>query len=319
MAKKFNIVYKAAKETAYANKAAALVLAASMNSVVDFVPVSAPNGTVDMGATTAEYNIQRVKRVKGADVANANTGTTAAALTALDTFSQVDWETIGVATGALRSVGVKTSINEEFNADSMGEVHQKAIKDSMELQVIERHEALIQEAFTASGTSAGTLAFTAGKADIFDKLSEVADEIMLLSDDFKHMTDENNMVIIMHPTIARQVAKEIGTVFNQEAPIYQTGFKANKSLNGIPVIVDANLNKFEGASVAERCGAIVMDVEALAFKAANESKEVSVDLGLTKFTGRYFYNIQKAIDPTRIKHLVFDATGGVAKTGKASA
>lgn len=318
MAKKFNLIYKVAKETAYARAASALVLAASLNSTVDYTPIAAPNGTVDAGAASVEYNIQRIKRIKGQDVANPNAGTTSAALAALDTFSTVDWETIGVATGTLRSVGVKVGLNEEFNIDSVGEAHAKAISDSMNVQVIERHEKLIQEAYTASGASAGTLAFATGKTDVFDLLNETVNGITLLSDDFKHMTDLSNIVIIMHPSVANFVAKEIGTVFNQEAPIYTTGFSSKQSINGVPVLIDPNLNKFQGADASARLGAIVMDIEALSFKAADETKPVSVDLGLTKFVGRYFYNIIKAVDPSRIKHLVFDATTGVAKTKKAS-
>lgn len=319
MAKKFNIVYKAAKETAYGNQAAALTVAASLNNVVTFSPILGPNGSVDAGAASAEYNIQRVKRIKGAEVANATVLNTTNALAGLDGFSTLDWETVGVATGKLRSVGLKMGINEEFNIDSLGEAHAKGIADSVNIQAIERHEALIEEAYTASGASAGTLVYTAAKTDIFDALTDAADEIMLLSDDFKHMTSQENMVIIMHPTVAKMVAKEIGTVFNQEAPIYQTGFKSRMSINGIPVLVDANLNKFEDTDATKRVGAIVMDIEALAFKAANETEANVTQLGHVKFAGTYFYNITKAIDPTRIKHLVFDATGKAGKTAKASA
>lgn len=319
---KFNIVYKVAKETAYSNAASALVVAASLNSSVDFSPVVAPNGTVDMGAASAEYNIQRIKRIKGSDVANVNTGTTGAALAALDTFSKVEWETIGVATGALRSVGVKLGINEEFNIDSLGEGHRKAVSDSMELERVERHEAIIEALSKEDGGLTGkaaSLAFAAGKTDVFDALTDKADEIMLLSDDFKHMTSEQNMVIILHPSVAKMVSKEIGTVFNQEAPIYTTGFKSSKSINGIPVLVDANLNKYQGTDAAQRLGAIVMDIEALSFKAANESKPVQVDLGLTKFVGKYFYDITKVVDSSRVKTLTFDATAKAAITKKASA
>ncbi len=88
--KKFNEVYKLHKETAYAGLSTALVLGASLNSAVDFSPVLAPNGAVDSGAATAEYTVQRAKRVKAKAIANPNAGTTAAALAALDTFTKVD-------------------------------------------------------------------------------------------------------------------------------------------------------------------------------------------------------------------------------------
>lgn len=316
--KKFNVVYGVAKESAYAQEAAALVLASSLNTVVEFTPVLAPNGLVDAGATTAEYTIQRVKRVKGKAVANANAGTTAASLAALDSFSKVDWETIGVATGELRSVGVKLGINEEFDADSMGEVHAKAVADSVNIQVIERHEALLDEAITNAQDGGKFTAPAAGTTPIFDKLTEVANSIMLKSDDFKHMTSKANLVIVLHPSVADLAVKEIGTVFNQEAPIYKTGLMSRTSINGIPVIVDANLNKYEGAAATELIGAVVMDIEALAFRAKEFAKPVSVDLGLTKYFGQFFYNIQKAVDPSRIYKIEWTKPTALAKTAKAS-
>lgn len=320
MAKKFNIVYKVAKETAYANEAAAFVLGAAMNSVVEFSPVLAPGATVDAGAASAEYNIQRIKRIKGAAISNPMAGTTTAALAALDTFSKVEWESIGVATGVLRSVGVKVGINEQFDIDSLGAGHAKAIADSVNVELIERHEKLIEEAYTNAGIDGGTVAFTAGQTAVFDKLTAVANEIMLKSDEYKHMTDKANLVIVLHPSVADMVTKEIGTSFNQEAPIYKTGIGARTSINGIPVIVDANLNKYQATGATDRLGALIMDMEALAFKAANETKPIMVDLGLTKYVGKYFYSITKAIDTGRIAKIAFDATSLIAtETAKVSA
>lgn len=317
MAQKFNIVYNAAKETAYAQASASLVLAASLNSMIQFVPVLQHNGSVDSGATTAEYNIQRVKRIKGADVANSTANTTSAALAALDTFTTVSWETIGVATGVLRSVGVKLGINEEFNPDSLGAVHAKAVSDSVQLQVVERHEALLEE-IQGAATGTDKLVYTAGKTDVYDAITAEVNRIMLTSDDYKHMSDKNKMLIVLHPSVADMVAKEIGTVFNQEAPIAQTGMRSGMSINGVPVIVDANLNKFEGAAATEVIGALVLDSEAIAFKAAEFEKPVDVNLGLTRFYGKFFYNIVKAVDTARIGK--FELTLGTAvKTKKASA
>lgn len=319
MAKKFNVVYTVAKQTTYADAAHSFVLAASLNSAVKFSPMLAPNGTVDSGATTAEYNVHRIKRVKAKVVANANAATTKSALDALDGFSKIDWASSGIATGVLKSVGTRVGMNEKFDIDNLGEGHKRAIQDSTNIQAIERHEELIEEAYTASGASAGTLAFTAGKTDVSDMINSVADEIMLLSDEFKHMTSQKNMVIILHPTVSQMVAKEIGTVYNSELPIYKTGFTSGMAINGIPVIVDPNLNKYQDADATKRLGAIVMDIESIAFKAENETKPKVVDLGISQFAGVFFYNITKAVDPARIKHLVFDATGKAAKTDKASA
>lgn len=212
----------------------------------------------------------------------------------------------------------------------MGEGHAKAVADSVNLQLIERHERLLDEVvgeYIAGGSKKtdGELDLAGANTEAFDTLSDAADEVMLFSDDFKHMSSESNMLIILHPTVARKVAKEIGTVFNQEAPIYTTGFKSNKSINGIPVIVDPNLNKYQVAKAAAgtadtRLGAIVMDIEALAFKAADESKPIMTDLGLTKFAGKFFYSIEKLIDPSRVKVLnIKDTTIKASQTDKASA
>lgn len=83
MAKKYSEVYEIAKETAYGDVRNALVLAASLNSVVSFSPIQKPNGIV---GSTAQYNIQRLKRIKAKKVANANAKTTTADLAVLDSF-----------------------------------------------------------------------------------------------------------------------------------------------------------------------------------------------------------------------------------------
>lgn len=316
MAKKFNQVYKLAKETAYSSESTSLVLMASMNSVVDFTPVLAPNGKVDAGATTAEYLIQRIKRIKAKDIANPNTGSTADALAALDTFSKVDWETIGTATGILRGVGVKTGINEQFDIDSLGEGHAKAVSDSVAVQAIERKEALLSEIITSASVKKDALAFSPSDTKIFDGINEEVNRIMLLSDEYKHMTDKQNIVVFMHPALADKVAKEVGVLFQSEAPVYKTGMTSKFSINGVPVIVEASLNKFAGqgaGTAGTAIGAVVMDAEAVAFKAANETVPVSVDLGLTKYNGTYFYNVQKVIDASRISTFDFDSALLTAK------
>lgn len=216
----------------------------------------------------------------------------------------------------MRGIGVRTSINEAFDMDSIGEGYAKVISDSTQVESIERHEALLAE--LAKATNVVKLTGT----DLFTELSTEAFKIMSLADDFKYMTNKENMLIIMHPMVATMVAKEIGSVFNQEAPIYRTGLKSQFSINGIPVLIDPTLNTLDGATGdgTDRFGAIVMDIEALAFKADEFSKPVSIDLGLTKFSGQYFYSVEKLIDNSRVTVMTFDAkaAGAVAKTKKVS-
>lgn len=87
MAKKFLDLFQETKEQVYSDAALAIVLLASLNSVATFSPVLAPNGAK---GTTSQYTLQRRKRPSVNTVANANAGTTAAALAALDQFSKAD-------------------------------------------------------------------------------------------------------------------------------------------------------------------------------------------------------------------------------------
>lgn len=303
MAKKLSRVIKVAKTTTYANISTALVLAASMNSTVDFSIIQKPNGTAGDLSVSADYQIQRMKRIKAKNIANPNTGTTAAALAALDTFSKYDWESIGVATGTLRGIGLQLSQNEKFDADNVGEGHAKVISDSTRVEAIERKEQLLTEIIDNAGTTEALPAPSAGTTPIFDALTKHGRKIQLLVDDYKHFTED--VIIVIHPTVADYVAKEMGQEFNNEAPIYKTGFTAKNSINGIPVLIDPSLNKFNGGNETNKVGAIVADVESFAFKAGNEKKDVDVDLGLTRYVGTYFYSIAKLVDPARVAKLTF--------------
>lgn len=314
--KKFNQVIKVAKVKAYSEESKSLLVLAMMNSVVDFTPVLAPNGTVDAGATTAEYLIQVPKRVKSQLVANPNTGATADALAALDKFSKTDWETIGVATGVLKGIGVKTGINEKFDADNMGEAHAKSVSGQVENIAVSRIESLL-ELILNNATVKATA--TALGADIFTQLSNKADEIMMKVTDVKHMSTKP--IIIMHPTVVTKVAKEMGTAFTQEVAVYNTGLKTKFSINGIPVIKEYNLNKYDGTAAdgTDRYGAIIIDADSIALKKKSEQKAVSVDLGLTKYDGTFFYDVQAFIDEERAALFTFDAkTAGVTVSKKAN-
>lgn len=89
---------------------------------------------------------------------------------------------------------------------------------------------------------------------------------------------------------AKNLTKEMGQAFNQELPIAETGFQSRKGINGTPVIVDTTLP--EGA-------VYIVHKEALAFMSDMIEKPVNVDLGLTAFTGRFFYDVQAIADDAR--------------------
>lgn len=88
MAKTFNQVYLESNEQVYSKAVNALTLLAKSVPGVSFSPVLAPNGKVD--GTTSKYNVQRRKRPSVNTVANVKTGSTAAALAALDQFTITD-------------------------------------------------------------------------------------------------------------------------------------------------------------------------------------------------------------------------------------
>lgn len=309
--KKFNEVFKTSKETVYGDTQFLALIAASLNSTVEFSPVLKSNGST----STAQYNVQRAKRIKGKDVATPNAKTTTNDNALLDSFSEIEWVTLPVATGVMRSVGIKTAINEEFDPESMGEVHQLAVQSAVGVAARERQENLINEIVIGKGKS-NWEALTG--TDLFTELSDKADEIMLFADDFKYTTEQEKMIIFMNPVLKTKIEKEMGTAFTQEVPVYQTGLKSRFSIGGIPVVIVPQLNSIEDTDATKRLGAIVMDIEALAFKAEQYSKLIDTDNGLTRYTGRVYYDIQKLVDAERTKVLTFDATGKAAKTKKVS-
>jgi len=91
MAKTFSTVVGVAKETIYASELTlAPMLSASLNTNYRFTPLQKSNGTTGSPTTSAQYQIQRAKRIKAQEVANPNTGATSDALAILDSFSKVD-------------------------------------------------------------------------------------------------------------------------------------------------------------------------------------------------------------------------------------
>lgn len=101
----------------------------------------------------------------------------------------------------------------------------------------------------------------------------------------------SDFVVVTTNAVALDLTKEMGTAFNQEAPIAQTGFTSGMSINGTPVIVDARLSGRE---------CIVMHKEALGFKSEPAKKDVSVNLGLVEYTGEFFYDVMAVVDSARI-------------------
>lgn len=319
MAKKFNEVFTLAKETAYNTTDMVVNLAASMNPVVSFTPLFEAGGATKNGSGKSNenprYEIQRMKRIKGKEY-DYKDNTTATALGFLDSFSDADWETIGVKPGNLKSIGLRMDWNEEFNVDDMGAGFAKTLADTAKNTLVSREELILEKLIGTPGapTTIGT-----DKSFWFDLLGGESEKIELLVDDFKAFTARSNMLMILHPSVARKVAAELGTNFHNEAPIYKTGLSTNTSINGVPVIINGNLNKFDGAAGTDVVGAVILDLEAIAAKYDYVEKPVDQTIGITRYVGKAYYEIQEVIDPSRIKVLTFtrtDLAGGAATTSK---
>lgn len=290
MAKTFNDIIMEAKDSVYSKKVNALILAAKNVPGVDFSPVLAPNGKTD--ATTSKYTVQRRKRPTVNTVADVNKGTTASALAALDQFTISDWESLPVATGALRSVGFRELINDDFDYSNSPR-HAKDIMYQTGEVAAQRHKDILALLATASPSGSALPAYAAGSTAVWDAIADEVITLAQVDDDFMDVQDISDFYIVTSRKVAKELAKEMGQVFNQEAAIAQTGFKTNMSINGTPVIVDSRLTGRE---------VYIAHNQAIAF-GKQVVKDVSVDLGLVAFTGEFFYDIMVIVDAARVKKI----------------
>lgn len=296
MAKKFNKVIKTAKSKVYGSQDNILTVLASANSQVNFSPALKP-GQV-MGSTPdVNYQVQRPKRVKGKEITTSHSpGTTSDGLAILDGFSGADWETVEFGTGKLKVVGVKMGLNEEFDADDLGETHARSLATAVQSIAPTRLEGLLEkiDADIASWT-------TLAKTDLRGQIQTLRLAIQLLVDDYKHFSD--NQVVFLHPLLVHLIEKEIGQEFRNEAPIYGTTFTSQFSVGGTPVVPLPSLNKYDGEDNLNIFAGFIMDVEALAFKADPVKAMIDNKIALTRYVGQAFYDIFGIVDKARITKL----------------
>lgn len=290
MAKTFNDIIVEAKNEVYSKKVNALVIAAHNVPGVDFSPVLSPNGKTD--GTTSQYTVQRRKRPAVNTVADVNTGTTASALAALDQFTISDWESLPVATGALRSVGFKELINDDFDFSNSPR-HARDIMYQTGEVAAQRHKDILTLLGTATATGGALPAYADGSTAVWDSISDEVIKLSQVDDAFMDVQHISDFYIVTSNTVAKELSKEMGTVFNQEAPIAQTGFKTGMSINGTPVIVDTRLTGRE---------VYIAHNQAIAF-GKMPVKNVKVDLGLVAFTGEFFYDVMVIVDKARVKKI----------------
>lgn len=318
MAKSFNQVIKRANAKMYSNTAMALVLMARMNTAVDFQPVLAPNGGTDL-TKTSSYMVQRELRPTGVKtVANANAGTTASALAVLDSFETTEWVSLPVATGVLKSLGFKGVFGDDFNMESLSSVHVNEVKKRVSEIAIDRKKTLFDKIMAGAHASKASYTitkqdrsttetivvpelakFVEGKTAVWTSLASALLTFNRIDDQFATESDSEDTLVIVSPEIALNLTKEMGTVFNQEAAIAQTGFKTGMAINGTPVIVD---NRLAAGEV------LIINKLSVAFKKDKISKNIDQSLAHVDYKGEVFYDIIEAIGKERMWKLTTSTT-----------
>ena len=291
MPKTFNDIKIEANLKVYSKNTLANILVelGKANSMATLTPVLAPNGKTD--GTTSVYTVHRRKINNVKDVANPNTGATADSLAVLDSFDTIDWDSTQVATGKLRSIGFKETFNDNFDFSNSPK-HAKDMVYKVGAIAKQRKKDLLKLLTDAATATAAALpAFAAGDTKVWDAIADLALKVQKVEDDFMDIADKEDIVVVISDTVAKELAKEMGIVFNQENAIAQTGFKSGFGINGFPVIVEP---RFLGREV------LVFNAGALVFKREPARKDISIDLGLTKFTGEIFYDVMKVIDTARV-------------------
>lgn len=288
MAKTFNQIYQEALANVYSKKVNALTLLAKQNSSVEFEPSLAPNGKVD--ATTTKYVVQRRKRPAVNVVATPNAGTTTSALAALDQLKGVEFDSVLIATGELKSVGFAETIADDFDFSNSPK-HSRDMLYTVGEIATDREKKLIDLLKTATKTGAAIPAFVEGKAVVWSALAAESARLAKVDDEFLDVQHKTDFIHVISDDVATEIAKEMGQAFNQEAPIAQTGFMSEMSINGVPVIVSPRLTGRQ---------AFTYHNEAIAFKKQPIEKDIKVDLGLVEYTGKFFFDVMAIIDTARV-------------------
>lgn len=319
MAKTLQTTFAIAKNTAYTNGNGIMVSHFAANTIMRITPLQKPNG-----ANTNAYALQRLKRVKGQDVANPNANTTAANLAALDGFSTMDWDTVAIVTGNLKSIGLKVGINEVFDVNQIGDAQAQLIAGIIENQAVERAENIVAELRAGKGTTTNNI--VVGSSDkISEKITEAFGAIEMFADDYKYMS--NKVVAFINPIFADKLAQEVGTTYSTTAPtLFGTGLADTFSILGRSYAKTSVLNSITGATATDgasangkRLIAIVVDSEAVAMLTNEYKKGVDIDMGLTRFVGDFHYDVIKLVDTNRVKFIWGDAPSAIAATVKVNA
>lgn len=306
--KKFNQIFETAKLTVYGNIDNALAAVAAANTAVQFKPLFSPNGTNIHEKYNVQVAIRNKSKTFGAAASNPDvtlssgkTGemTTADALKIFDSFGRYDWDTQEITTGTLKAIGHKIGWNDNYDADNLSDTQAEFISSEVGNVAISRKEGLtkilVDQGKANGGEELDLVPTATEKTPAYDFLVNKATEIGKISNKHKYLTEESQMLHAVDVETRNALAKEIGQGFYNEAPIFGTGLKSKFSVNGIPVIVIPDLSKFL-ADTDKNVRTVTFDVEFLALKAEYIEKVMSLDLGVTKFEGKAFYDIMTGVD-----------------------
>lgn len=308
MAKKFTDIYKKYKTTVLKNPQNVLLVLAKMNTAAKIKEDLAPNGATD--GSTSKFTLQRRVRNQVKDVKDPNSGNTSDALALLDSFDKVKWESSDFATGAAKSIGFKTTINDKLDMNALEDKHAEDVRYQTAEIFLDRNKTIYAQIAANAKSKAATYdiekadgttetitvpaipAYADGKVAVWKGLDEAVAQFNNIDDKFK---SESSGILFVSKSVASDLTVEMGTVFNQEAPIAQTGFKTGYSINGTPVVVDP---KLKGRV------AYIIDEEALFFKKSPSMEDVDQKLGTTRYVGKVFYDVFAIADKNRAWKLV---------------
>lgn len=289
MAKKFNDIYKEAKTKVYSQSVNALVVLASLNPQVVLEKKLQPGAAPGDLTAAPQYTIQRRKRPTVKAVQNANRGNTADALAVLDSFAKTEYEAVEIGTNALRSIGFRRTFGDSYDFSSDPQ-HAKDMMYQVGEIAAQRKKDLNTLLLTATETANELPTFAKDDTKVWDAIADQIDAVSKVDDEYMDIAGHEDIITVVSDKVAKELAKEMGTVFNQEAPIAESGFKTNMSVNGSPVIVES---RWTGREV------VIFHKQAIYFESNTIAEGINVDLGIAKYTGEVFYDISGVIDQAR--------------------
>lgn len=316
MAKSFLNIFRESNETQYPELGLSLSMIGLQNTLSWSPPALSGNGALK---GKGKYEIQRPIRnlaVDAADSFDATTGVGKAftdTITDLDGFHKETWETVEIATGVKRIIGLNVQYNEQFDMEDARDFA-KPIAGFARNRAIESEEKALATLVGTTGVTVKTSTLDIKDPTKYDLIAaEILDEVDAihnLNDKFKTYSDK--VVVLVHPTIARafsdiqgkeyQTGKDTFTdSFGRHAFVYKdVTFVANKYLNSLS----------DGTDIV---GAVILDTEAfLTIPASDTFQVIDEKFANKRYTGAEWYDTSGVIDTDRI--VVIKHPSAIAKS-----